>query len=468
MTQARIQPLFYLGLVLLQTGCGTVSKGDRLSEFNTLYSTGQYQAAVDTQLQSNADEVEVNSDLLANLLGAAALRLEGQYNESAAIFDACEDIMQRNDQELMASRAVGSFAAVLTNDKALGYSGYEYDGVMVNTYKALDSWKLGKLADARVEFNRAVDRQDRAKVRFSKLVERNQAELERKKAEQAEVEGSNSGAIDFDKNIDDPEINKLIYSNMAAFEAYSDFSNPFTFYSAGLFFMAVGDYAKSVDLLKEASGMDPTNAQLAADFHLVNELSSGGGTDQKYVWVVFENGLGPELQEYRVDLPLVLFSDEVIYSGIALPQINLREQAYPYLIARTDKQGARTAVVGSMDRVVQSEFKKRYPILVSRAITATLVKTFAQYQGEKEYGKIAGLGAALYQMLSTSADLRIWSALPKDFQVARLDVPADGVLQLESPEGVLQRIEISPTSHAVVYVKAVTAQTPPVVEVIQL
>ena len=46
--------------------------------------------------------------------------------------------------------------------------------------------------------------------------------------------------------------------------------------------------------------------------------------------------------------------------------------------------------IASMDRVVQTEFKKRYPMILSRAIASTLIKTYAQYYAQQELGDLGG------------------------------------------------------------------------------
>jgi hypothetical protein len=113
-----------------------------------------------------------------------------------------------------------------------------------------------------------------------------------------------------------------------------------------------------------------------------------------------------------------------------------------------------------MDRVVQTEFNKDFQGILTRAIASAVVKAAAQYVIEQQnnndsFGKsLLSLAAAVYSYTATAADVRIWTTLPKDFQVARLQIPADRNITIFSPDGArLLDINIAPCSNAVVYIR---------------
>jgi hypothetical protein len=117
---------------------------------------------------------------------------------------------------------------------------------------------------ARVEFNRALDRQRRAKEKFNEEIRKLQAELEKDQENDLEKDQENGLENDQEKNsfsksnVENPETQELLaqkYPNLYNFEAYPDFVNPFATYLAGVFFNLVRDHAKAVDLLKESYGM---------------------------------------------------------------------------------------------------------------------------------------------------------------------------------------------------------------------
>jgi hypothetical protein len=121
-----------------------------------------------------------------------------------------------------------------------------------------------------------------------------------------------------------------------------------------------------------------------------------------------------------------------------------------------------------MDRVVTTEFKKRYPGIVARAVLSCVVKTVGQYAAKKNGGDVGNIVSTLYQIASTSADIRIWSALPKEFQVEKVAAPKDGTLSLVTPTGVAYDVPIPNNKDALVYVKIPTKSAPPVFDVIEM
>lgn len=460
-------------IILCTSGCASMAQKKELSAFNDLYSSGHYMEAAKKEIEEKGDEKADPSTLLQTLQAATALRYARQYEQSSSLFDECEDIIKYHDEQMLASDAASYIGAVLINDAVLDYRGREYDGVMVNTYKALNFWQEGKKDLARVEFNRALDRQRRAKERFAVEMAKLKEGLAKKQEEEnKKAKDKNIHELDIKKNIENPEIDKILrerYSNLYEFKAYPDFINPFTTYIAGLFFMFEGDYSKSSNLLKEAYGMVDKNPTVKDDFATVEGISGKQKKDTKSTWIIFENGLGPEKEEFRIDLPILLFTDKVKYTGIALPRLVLRDRAYSHLTIKTSaNRSVQTTPLCSMDRVVQTEFKKRYPATVARAITSTLIKTFGQYLAQKELGTLGGFAAGLYQLATTSADIRIWTALPKEFQIAKITAPDNGIIMVETPAGNHLNVNVPRKKNSLVYIKIPTGNAEIVYDVISI
>jgi hypothetical protein len=206
--------------------------------------------------------------------------------------------------------------------------------------------------------------------------------------------------------------------------------------------------------------MVPGNQYVADDFAATESFLQGGGRIENTVWVIFENGLGPTKEEVRVDLPLFLVTNKVRYAGIALPRLAAGRQAYCNLIVNAGGKEYRTELVADMERVIQTEFNKDFQGILTRAIVSAVAKAAAQYAIEQQNnndntGKsFVAIMMAVYSYATTAADVRIWTTLPKDFQVARLRIPADRRITIFSPEGAkILDINIAPCSNAIVYVK---------------
>jgi hypothetical protein len=205
--------------------------------------------------------------------------------------------------------------------------------------------------------------------------------------------------------------------------------------------------------------MVPGNQYIAEDFAATENFLQGGHRIENTVWVIFENGLGPMKEEFRVDLPLFLVTDKVRYVGIALPKLVPGSQAYTNLIVNAGGKEYRTEIVADMERVIQTEFKKDFQGILTRALVSATVKAAAQYAIEQQNNGSAGksllsVAMAVYSYATTAADVRIWTTLPKDFQVARVRMPADRNIAVFSPEGAkILDCVIDPCRNAIVYVR---------------
>jgi hypothetical protein len=314
---------------------------------------------------------------------------------------------------------------------------------------------------ARIEFNRALDRQRRAKEKFVEEINKLNAELEQKQQQNGFTKS----------NVENPTTHQLLaqkYPNLYNFQAYPDFVNPFATYLAGVYFNLVGDHAKAVDLLKESYGMVGGNPFIAEDLNATEGVLGGGGRLENTVWVIFENGLGPVKEEFRIDIPLFIVTSQVKYVGIALPKLEFRNKAYPYLLINSDDKEYMTLPVADMDRVVQTEFSKDFGGILIRAIISATAKAVAQYAIQQQGGDAATMmsfAVAAYSFASTAADVRIWTALPKDFQVARFPKPKNGKLKITPPGSIPLDIDIPQCNNAVVYIKIITNQAVPVYNV---
>jgi len=211
------------------------------------------------------------------------------------------------------------------------------------------------------------------------------------------------------------------------------------------------------------------NAYIAEDLSITENKLDGKGNLDDTIWLIFENGLGPVKKEFRLDIPLFVATDEVKYIGIALPELEFRDRAYQYLVAEVDGEDYKTCLVSDMDRVVQTEFSKDFKGILTRAIVSTTAKAIAQYAVEKQdssASSLASLFVAAYSYATTAADVRIWTALPKDFQVARFPKPKNEKLKVTPPGSASFEIDIPGCNNAIVYVRITANRAEPIFEVI--
>lgn len=456
-----------LGLLSLPFFTGCNAPQGQLATFNGHFERFDYEnSALFAQKKISKNKNPKGEDLLWALQLGTVQRIQQEYTKSTETFDKAEDMLKYYDEQ---SRLADGIGSTIVNENVIPYRGEEYDGVMVNVYKALNFMAEKEFGLARVEFNRALDRQRRAKEKFNEEIRKLQAELE--KEQQKELEDDQENGSFSKSNVENPETQELLaqkYPNLYNFEAYPDFVNPFATYLAGIFFNLVGDHSKAVDLLKESYGMVGDNAYIAEDLLITENKLDGKGNLDDTIWLIFENGLGPVKKEFRLDIPLFVATDKVKYIGIALPKLQFRNRAYPYLVAEVDGKDYKTCVVSDMDRVVQTEFSKDFKGILTRAIVSTTAKAIAQYAIEKQdssASSLASLFMAAYSYATTAADVRIWTTLPKDFQIARFPKPKDGKLKITPADAIPFEINIPGCNNAIVYVRITANQAEPIFEV---
>ncbi|MBU2965974.1 hypothetical protein Q4508_05775 [Amphritea sp. 2_MG-2023] len=457
------------------TGCNAIQTKQQATDFEKQFEAGQFQAAADTALSAGDITPDgESSSLLWSLQSGTALSVAGQYQFSNKVFDSAESMMKAEDTENVGRKGLEMVTSVLVNNSLNRYSPTVYDGVMTNTYKAVNNMFLHDFQNARIEFNRAADRQRRAEEAFKKKLAEKQKELAEKEAEaKKEVTAANkSNPFDLQKSsVQSESAVYEQYPELKEWKAYPDYVNPYTDYLHGLYFMLSSqdksDLSKARASMRRVAGMNPNNRAVKTDLKVADKLRRGEWSKKRLspaVWVIFENGLAPTVKETLIPIPLFLVSKKVDYAQIALPKLNHRAKAYPYLeIFDGNKSLGKTTQLADIDRVIQTEFKKEFPLKVTEAISSSLTKALIQYKAQKEGGAMGGLVAALYQAATTHADTRSWSSLPKEVQLARIRKPKNNTLNISAPGFPTPlKIDLPDSRFTVIYVKATTPGSTPI------
>jgi uncharacterized protein len=270
---------------LLVTGCaGGVSHQD-VANFDTSIARGDYKSAAQTALASGQIGPDGRSNNLAWSLDAgAALTYAGDAPHAVAVLDGAEALMKARD---------------LDNFTNTQYHYATYDGVMANTYKAVDFLVKGDPDNARVEFNRLEDRQRRAEDDFAKEKARLDAEVQSRAAKGGIDMSSVMRSALADSQYQDAMRDVQNYAN------YRPFINPFATYLFGIYMINAGGSASDIEkgrrALNEVQGLVGSNPVVASDIALSNSPTKAAHT-----WVVFENGKAPTFAEYRITIPVPL------------------------------------------------------------------------------------------------------------------------------------------------------------------
>ncbi len=473
---------------LLGTGCQTYQQQNKV--INYWHQGDLTNAVAEATKEANANAK--NKDAIVwRLEQGAVLRAAGKYDDSNQAFDQAQT--QIDDYSQKAKVRLGQEAgALLSNQAELDYEGRSYDGIMLNTYRALNYLALGETDKARPEIFRAYQRQQDAVEANKRRIEQTQAAADKEK-DKAQI----------DKAEQDPKFQAQLegsMTNINDIKVYANYVNPFTVYLDGIYFMFnaadASDLERAHKSLERAASFATENDYVKQDLATADDLINAKPLVPT-TYVIFETGCAPIRDQVRIDIPIIV--SKVSYVGAAFPTIKPQGDFLRSLTVTANGTNYNTQLICSMDSIVTLDYKNELPVVITKTIAATVTKAIAAYAANQAAsqagGDIAGLfmqlSTAVYQMAVNIADTRTWTTLPKEFQVCRFPTPADGKIQLSTPnnmvipltlDGVANIVGVTnvvkndltstnsvPASSAplsagssvnVVYVKSITAGTP--------
>lgn len=434
--------LFICVFSVVFLGCAAVTGHQKNID---AYSKSFFDGACDITEQKN--KIEKNDDIVLSANQAGALMRQcGDYNASNYYFDIAESKYKEDvDEKGGLSKAGDEISSAFVNENVLDYEGYYFERTMTNIYKSLNFMSLNDYDNARIELNRAIDRQRRAKEMYTQELQKAQEKLNK----------DSSVANEEQKSSNDGQISAILASyegSIGEFKALPNFINPFISYLSGIFFFADGNYEKSRDLLKETLLMDSSNPQVARDMTLVDSFFSDTSNKNKakYAWIIYENGKTIDRKELRYDIPLFIATTHVPHVGIALPTLDKSADSYEFIKINNEP----TVVVADMDAVVRTEFKDQMPLRVSRVIARAIAKAALSYTAKETTGNIGSLVTGLYSAFTNKADTRYWSTLPRNFQSVRVENNGQDI-HIETNDGTpVKKISLKSDKNAIIYVKS--------------
>lgn len=389
-------------------------------------------------------------NVLEHLEAAEAWRLSGDPARAIAHFDAAEHSLRGIEDVGTGVVVAREAGGVLLGDGSLPYLPSPSEAVLINYYKAIAFLEAGDHDNARVELNRSEERTRRAVERYQREIDEARNEVARQDVGMVQTES----------------LMTTHFPEMLRWKSYESFVLPPAAYLQALFLGTAGsgaDLERARNLMQRVAGITG-NPVAVEDYERLERGSLCAAS--RCVWIITEHGLGPELVERRIDLP-VPTSNGVVLLSMALPALKTRSLQVdpPFVLLKTEGRVA-LSVLATMDQVVQTEFEKRFPGMVMRSVAGAVVKAVAQEEAYKRGGAVAGFLANMATLATTNADLRIWRSMPGVFSVARLDLQGVGErLLLRSTQGE-QWVELNGEGPMIVHIKQLDPAAPPVVTVL--
>lgn len=424
---------FYL---LILGGCSRIN----LDEVSKQYYNGSAKKAYELSksgLNKTGKQQNTNGDELLWRIQSGIIGFDLEERDALALLESAEIGINQNEIKGVISSFFQNTGALLINDNVMPYQGFLYEGVMVNYYKALIYMSEKQYADARVEFNRASDRQRRIKEYYEE-------EIIKTKEAQKQIISKEKNSGDHQQNQEQQNRIFQTYSNLGEFSNLNGYINPAIDYIAGIFFMLQGDYAKAQDFLKESYGITQSSL-IAQDL----KSAQNRGYKEKQTWIIIEDGKSPFKIEKRFDLP-IFTGEKLLYVSLALPDI---KQGIDFANSYTlndvfDGQKAQASKISTLTPLAFNEFNKQIPFIITKGILSATIKTLTQYlalkstEGNDLMYLIVGLSGILYAQTTTQADLRIATTMPNSFYVLRI-TNTQGRFNLKANDRIIASIDIS-------------------------
>lgn len=453
---------------LAVSGCRTVN--DVLVDYRTNVTTGRYASAAAEPAKLATED---NGDrLMWRLMAASAYDLAGDTDKALENFDIAEDIMIANDKTSVFGQSVDAAYAMMLNDKYFPYDGGGQDRMFTCLYKAVAYGSKGNLGAARNELNRASQHQENWLWQRRKDLAAADERLAKDAAKYAKEKGEGHGQDDGQSNVAVQNAMKDGSFGNTVKEAFgfdiftsgvldklkpADYQNPYVSHVCGVFRWLDGD-GDGRGYLKDTLSLRPENSVVKGDF----DMCDGGAKPDGLVWVYMEDGLGPEREPWRIDLPLLLIpyaGRYVKYAGLSLPRLLER----PPAAMSWEVGGERAQVLANVDALAKVEYDVYMRGALKREITRTIVDVGVQValgvvaENTKDWRTRTALIAsqyavAAYSALRRGADTRCWPTLPKTVSVARVPRPADGVVRVTADGQNVAEVAV-PEGNAMVFVR---------------
>lgn len=466
MRKIPFKVLLTVMLPITMTGCGTTHKM-KFADFTEAYKQADYCKAADTALgksgtcQVSAEDIKPESfNIDEQLNGGTALFLAQKPEVSSKIFEKAAEEIQEDLESMGIARGT---VEVIANASIVDYNPMIMDGIYLHSYTLLNALAQDNKDEAKIQVNRAYSVQKKAVDVFNKEIQKQNEENAKDVAEmQADAKAANQ------KNISDVMEN---YKEFERFNGYANFVNPYVTYMGALYNMTNGKNAGDLETashdMKKVSGMVKNNSFVKQDLALANKLASG--TQKKLdptAWIIFENGLVANFEEFRLDLPIFLATNNVKTASLALPYPKERDIAYNNISVSNGKKKVTTELLADIDNIFMAEFKKKLPVIVTKAVTKLTLQTVAQYVAQDQLGDLGGIAMSVYSVMTASADTRSWYSLPKNVQLAK--IAKKGTELTLNIGGQDYKVEVPKDGNSIVYVRVPVVGSAPAINVVNL
>lgn len=269
---------YFLLIIAVNWSCTTPTFYQRFYNFNKNVSDGNLEEA-ELMLKSNEEKLEKGKNRFLFWVNAGIVEsMRGHFEESNAYFEKA-DLFIEDDKKKVAEEG----AALLLNPNISTYRGEDHEKLMINYYKALNYYQMGKYNEAIVECRRM-------NIRLQQLSEKYKSD--RRYKEDAFIH----------------TLMGIIYDGTGDYNnAFIAYRNAYSIYNSSykdLFDFKIPEQLKH-DLVRTAdlSGIYDERDRFKKVFNIDYKRPVAGQSQAVILW---NNGLGPIKDEWGINFAIII------------------------------------------------------------------------------------------------------------------------------------------------------------------
>ena len=406
-------------LVLLVSGCAFLQDYSRQTEPARLMIARNDFGGALAEFPEKA--ARGRNEVLVRLERGKLLQDMGLFSQSTADFNKCDQKIAEFEGRAVvsASKAAAEAGSLLVNEQVMPYEGEDFEKILMHAFDALNYLMLGNLMDARVEVRKSYALQETLSAKHA-------SEL-KKAEEQSWSQGWQSAFAQADAYQYDA-------TRAKAAAAYSVYHNAFASYVSALVYELDGEPDEAYIDLKKAILAAPNSASIQADLirlaRALNYKDDLADWERRFgprpavpkqavdVFLIFSHGLAPYKQALNLPIPTnrgLVFASLPVY-GFSPASV---------YAAEIEASGLRatSSTVFDTDAVAARTLLDAFPIIFAKQSARAYLKAKALSSLDEHQGDLGAFIGMVYSLVTERADLRAWSTLPKQIQVARVFLP---------------------------------------------
>ena len=391
------------------------------------FADGDYEEAIralEALKQAGRDRVVFRMEL------GTFLQASGDYKRSTEAFLEAVAMLKEFDKRAVVSlRDAAAFGgALVVNDTLRPYRGAAHERVLLHTFLAMNFLLQKNLEEARVEILQAYARQKEAREEHDLHLQRTESEAKRRTLDSGKIAQATHASYK-----DQREILK---------RAGNVYQNAFTYYLSSMVYEMNGEIDDAYIDAKTVYALNPAFLPVRRDLvrfsrKLGLQADSdrwrrafggrvGAETPAGHGEIVLLHlcGRAPVKRQIKITVP-VPTGRGVNWVAVAIPKYARRSNpaGKTVLLAGGREVAATTPLMDVEATAIRGLWDEAPGIAARQVLRAGWRFALSEYSRKEGKDIFADLISLLGHVVE-QADLRSWNSLPRDFQVARADVPA--------------------------------------------